>query len=153
MGDVSEYRDVLNPLLTAQRLAVLATSLEGQPYGSLVAFAVTDDLRQMLFVTRKGTYKYHTMLLNNRVAMLVDSRRNETSDFAVAHALTAIGTVRDTNGDERDLMAKVYLARHPYLADFLSMSDSSLMAVAVTEYIVAGFDSVRRIHVSAQSRS
>lgn len=30
----------------SQRFAVLATHAEGQPYTSLVAFAVTDDLRR-----------------------------------------------------------------------------------------------------------
>ena len=39
----------LKALLESQKLAVLATHREGQPYGSLVSFASTPDMKQIRF--------------------------------------------------------------------------------------------------------
>jgi heme iron utilization protein len=147
LSDISEYFGVLSPLLAIQRLAVLATSQDGQPYSSLVAFAVTDDLKQILFVTNRDTRKYRNIQQNSRVAMLVDSRKNDHADFETASAVTAIGVAREALGQERNHLSEVYLAKHPYLTDFLGMSNSALVLVAVSEYVIAGFDNAHRILV------
>ena len=51
-----------------QRHAVLATDNYGQPYTSLVAFALTGDGRGVLFATPKKTSKYKNILVNNKVS-------------------------------------------------------------------------------------
>ena len=81
MSKLSEYRDLLNPLLLSQHLAVLSTYYDGQPYSNLVAFAATNDLKHILFATSRNTRKYDNLCENKKVAMLIDSRKNETSDF------------------------------------------------------------------------
>ena len=147
MSKLSEYRDILNPLLMSQRLAVLATHYGGQPYSNLVAFAATDDLKHILFATSKNTRKYTNLRENHKVAMLVDSRKNKTSDFDTEFALTAIGLALETTGDEKHLLSKVYLAKHPYLAVFLNMPDSALIKIAVSDYILAGFNKSQRFRI------
>lgn len=148
MSKFSEYRDLLNPLLMSQRLAVLSTYYDGQPYSNLVAFAATSDLRRIIFTTSRNTRKYGNLRENKKVAMLIDSRKNETSDFDNAFALTAIGLAQETTRDERNLLSKLYLAKHPYLAEFLNMSDSALVRVAVSDYILAGFNKSQRFRIA-----
>ncbi len=147
MSKLIAHSSLLNPLLMSQYLAVLATYYDGQPYSNLVAFAVTEDLKHMLFVTSKNTRKYENIQKNKKVAMLIDSRRNETSDFKNASAITAIGVTKETKGEERNRLAETYLAKHPYLAEFLNTSDSALISIAVSDYIIAGFDKSQRIRI------
>jgi hypothetical protein len=45
-------------LFDSQSLAVLATQSNAQPYASLVAFAATEDLKQIIFLTPNTTRKY-----------------------------------------------------------------------------------------------
>jgi len=145
MSRLSRHRGQLNELLTSQQLAVLATHNEGQPYSNLVAFAATEDLRHILFVTGKHTSKFENIRKDEKVAMLIDSRNKEGCDFKDTLAVTAIGVARETLGSERVLMSRLYLAKHPHLAEFLNMADNALMIVAVADYIIASFDLSERV--------
>ena len=66
--------DRLKALLESQKLAVLATHREGQPYGSLVSFVATEDMKQILFATTRSTRKYANLTADDRVAMVIDNR-------------------------------------------------------------------------------
>jgi nitroimidazol reductase NimA-like FMN-containing flavoprotein (pyridoxamine 5'-phosphate oxidase superfamily) len=130
----------IRDLLASQRFAVLATSGETQPYGSLVAFAETGDLKRILFVTDRGTRKYTNLSGNHQVALVIDNRSNSQTDVNTAQALTAIGTAREVPSLERETMAGIYLGKHPYLAIFLAQPSNSLVEVNVRSYVIAGFD-------------
>ena len=90
--DISKVKRNLRKLLRSQPLAVLATQNQGQPYASLVAFASSDDLKSLYFATTRATRKYANLSGDSRVAMLVDNRSNNASDFSLAMAATATGT-------------------------------------------------------------
>ena len=148
MEDFSNLRALLRDLFASQRLAVLATQNAGQPYGNLVAFAETDDLRHLVFVTSRNTQKYTNVTENIKVALLVDSRKNHISDFQTAVAVTAMGTAEEITGNEREIMVKVYVNKHPHLTNFLKRPDNAVIKVRVSDYIVAGFDKAQSIHLS-----
>jgi hypothetical protein len=107
-------------------------------------------LKDLIFATSRKTRKYDNLRNNKKVALLVDSRKNETSDFDNASALTAIGLAQETAGDEREPLSRLYLAKHPSLREFLNMSDSALIKVTVSDYILAGFKKSQRFRVSDQ---
>jgi nitroimidazol reductase NimA-like FMN-containing flavoprotein (pyridoxamine 5'-phosphate oxidase superfamily) len=144
MSDPAELKSVLDPLFQVQKFAVLCTFFNGQPYSNLVAFASTNNLKQILFTTNRNTRKYNNILGNTQVAILIDNRKNEPSDFSNAFAVTAIGVAQEITGDEQKLLSKIYLAKHPSLMGFLSNPGSVLVGIAVTEYIIAGFDKSQR---------
>ena len=48
-------------LLTEQSYAVLCTQSQSQPYGSLVAFAASEDLKTLVFSTPVTTRKYRLL--------------------------------------------------------------------------------------------
>jgi len=145
MEETEELSGLIKILLTSQRFAVLATLSEGQPYSNLVAFAETDNLRSLLFVTSRKTHKYSNTLVSKKVALLIDSRTNQTSDFSSAIAITALGTIDEVAAENKDYLSEIYLYKHPELKDFLSNPSSALMKIVVNNYIVATFDSVRRL--------
>jgi general stress protein 26 len=97
-GDSSGVAEALQDLVTSQRLAVLATQSEGQPYASLVAFTPTPDLQYLLFATGRATRKYENLSAQSKVAMLVENTSNQESDFHAATAATAVGSAEDLDG-------------------------------------------------------
>ncbi len=147
MEDVSALRQQVKRLCASQRLCVLATQYDGQPYSNLVAFAETDELRSLIFVTSRNTRKYANSISNRKVAMMIDSRKNRTADLKTALAVTVIGTVEEVSGSKRDGLADTYVSRHPHLAEFVNGPDKALMKVTVTDYIIARFDRVQVIHI------
>ncbi len=136
-------------LLNIQRFAALATQGGGAPYTSLVAFAATPDLRQIVFPTRAGTQKFANLESEPRVALLVDNRSNTTGDYSNAIAVTAIGRVHIADGPGAEDGRGLLLARHPMLAEFLALADCRIAAITVSHYLlVTRFESVTRLDPS-----
>jgi uncharacterized pyridoxamine 5'-phosphate oxidase family protein len=147
MNNPSEAKELLRKVVRAQRFAVLATLSSQQPYSNLVAFAISDDLRHIVFATNRNTQKYRNILLNDRVALLIDTRSNNLSDFIEALAITALGIAGEPTGDESDKLVQSYLYRYPSLVEFLQRPDVGIISVLVTDYIIARFDSVERLRI------
>lgn len=147
MEHAGEQRKRLDDLLNTQKLGVLATQSDGQPYGSLVFFAATPDGREILFATYRATRKYANLVSNPRVAMLVDSRSNRDTDVHQAMAVTATGTVEEPNPSERDACRRIYLGKLPHLGDFVGNDACALLRLKVrTYYLVNRFQEVTEIH-------
>jgi heme iron utilization protein len=136
IDNAGKTKQILSSLLATQNLAVLSTHSDGQPYASLVAFAASEDLKHLLFVTERGSRKYANLHENPRVAMLIDNRSNRESDFIDASAATALGMARELSEIERTRWLKLYLARHPYLETFAESSACVLVQVQVDNYIL-----------------
>lgn len=144
----SELRSRLQKLFQEQRLAVLSTHNQGQPYSSLVAFSASHDLTRIYFATNRGTRKYANLQKERRVSMLVDNRSNSTADFREAMAVTVTGRARDMKESEKAILIKDYLAKHPYLDEFIASPTCAFIEVEVeTYYAVHRFQSVVELHM------
>ncbi|UCC94126.1 MAG: pyridoxamine 5'-phosphate oxidase family protein [Thermoplasmata archaeon] len=124
-------------LLESLPLAVLATSGDGKPHTSLVAFATAGGVERILIATQRSTKKFVNIKANCQVALLVDNRTNQVSDFMDATAVTAHGTAVELEGEDRSRMAEVFLAKHPHLKDFVSSPSTALVMVEVSKFDVA----------------
>ncbi len=124
-------------LLDGAPLAVLATSGDGKPHTSLVAFVTAGSLGRILFATNKATKKFSNIKDNPQVALLIDNRTNQVVDFIDAIAVTALGRAVELEGDERRDMEEVYLAKHPHLKDFVASPSTALVMVEVSKFDVA----------------
>jgi nitroimidazol reductase NimA-like FMN-containing flavoprotein (pyridoxamine 5'-phosphate oxidase superfamily) len=143
MKNPSRLNRLLRDLFSSQPLAVLATQCNGQPYGNLVAFAATEDLKVLLFATARGTRKFANITMDPRVAMVMDSRTNQKADFQKAVAVTATGIAEEVARTERDHLTKLYLLKHPHLKKFVKSPNSTLLRVKVdTYYVVKRFQNV-----------
>lgn len=137
----------LRVLFETQRLAVLATSEQGRPYTSLVAFAATPDLRALLLATERATRKYANLSAEPRVSLLVDDRAHRESDLQEAIAVTVLGRAETVGGAEREALQGVFLARHPQLKSFVRAPTCALVRVQVeVYYLVSSFQQVVEIH-------
>ncbi|MEZ4601776.1 MAG: pyridoxamine 5'-phosphate oxidase family protein [Syntrophotaleaceae bacterium] len=129
----NELQETICYLLSSQRLGVLATSQEGQPYTSLVGFAFSEDLKQLFFATKKGSRKFNNLQNDPRVSLLVDSR-NSNTDLDQIFAVSAFGNARDVTGLERQKLITSYLDRHPGLGEFVESSNCALVRIKVRRY-------------------
>ena len=134
MKEKDQIREIILELCSSQKLGVLGTHQGGQPYGSLVAFAATSDLKNFVFATTRATRKFANLRSDPRVSMLLDNRSNRVADFRKAVAATALGRAKEARGKERGNLSKIYLAKHPHLKDFVSSPTCALVKMRVEVY-------------------
>jgi nitroimidazol reductase NimA-like FMN-containing flavoprotein (pyridoxamine 5'-phosphate oxidase superfamily) len=143
-----ELEQLLHRLFSEQLLAVLGTQGRRGPYGSLVAFYATDDLKNILFATARSTRKYENLMQTPQVSMVIDSRTNKERDFQEAIAVTVTGKVKEVIGSERGGFETLYLKKHPGLLDFAQSPACALLKIEVeTYYIVRQFQQVDELRV------
>jgi nitroimidazol reductase NimA-like FMN-containing flavoprotein (pyridoxamine 5'-phosphate oxidase superfamily) len=149
MNSTAESNDILKELCTGQPLAVLATDAGSRPYASLVAVAVTPDLRQLYFATLRATRKWANLAGNHHVSLLMDNRSNQVTDFSRAAAATVIGTAEELSGAELETGLAIFLRRHPHLAEFTASPSCALFRVRIWSiYLVTRFQNVMEFHFS-----
>ena len=147
MSDERSHMEILRDLLERQLLGVLATHHDGEPYTSLVGFAVTGDLKQMLFATGKTTRKRANLVADARASMLVDNRTNRPADFAEASAATAVGVVEEVSDAGRSEFDRLFLAKHPHLEAFVRSPSCVPLRLQVSVYmVVTRFQHVIELH-------
>ncbi len=138
---------LLRRVMTTQYFAVLNTIGEGLPHSCLISFAAADDLRSLVFVTRRDTQKYKDIQENQEVSLLVDNRTNSPTDIYEATAIEVIGTAKeDTENGSR--FKAVLIDRHPQLQRFAEAADNAIILVRVREYVISGFDETKRVAMS-----
>jgi uncharacterized pyridoxamine 5'-phosphate oxidase family protein len=134
----------LNAIDKKQLHAVLATESEGQPYTSLIAFALSTDKKGILFITPQKTRKYKNILKNNRVSLLIDTRSNTGKDYMKAEAITILGnavTVR--KGRKWSELIRALIRKHPRLNAVIHSAETRLILVKITRCIhVSRFQTV-----------
>jgi nitroimidazol reductase NimA-like FMN-containing flavoprotein (pyridoxamine 5'-phosphate oxidase superfamily) len=149
MIELENHKADLISFFGSQPLAVLATHNKGQPYGSLVAFAATQDLDYLVFSTTRSTRKFANLSADPRVAMVIDNRSNHPSDLRFARAVTATGRAEEIPKDTSKDFLGVYLNKHPHLEDFVSSPSCALIKIRVeVYYLVTRFQNVVEIHLT-----
>ena len=149
MKSSKELQKQLGNLFQTQNLAALSTHNDGQPYASLVAFYAADDLKYIYFVTPETTRKYANLTADNRVAVLINSSTNRASDFHQAISVTAVGKAEIVTGSDKEIIVGKYLAKHPYLEEFVRSPSCALVRVVVNSYyLVKNFQNVMELHLS-----
>ena len=144
--------DRLQKLFRSQKLGVLATLAKKTPYTNLIAFACSDDLRQIVFATAKTTRKFENMISNSSVSFFIDNRSNKAADFRKAMGVTAVGSVRPIRKNKNSTMMKRYLQKHPQLTSFLASQSCAFLCIDVKSiYVVERFQNVIEVHLDWQT--
>jgi nitroimidazol reductase NimA-like FMN-containing flavoprotein (pyridoxamine 5'-phosphate oxidase superfamily) len=122
--------------MMAQNFGVLCTQSEGQPYGSLMCFATSDDLARVWFATERKTRKFENMHADNRVAFLVENTGNSPADTFEAVVATATGRVSELDAVEKKEALGPYLVKNPHLTEFVSLPSCAFLQLTVEAYQV-----------------
>jgi uncharacterized pyridoxamine 5'-phosphate oxidase family protein len=142
-GDI---RKKIRDLFKTQKLGILATLGKAFPYQNIVAFAATDDLKNIIFTTKRMTSKYKNLKNSSKVSMFIDDRSNRENDFYDALGLTAVGNANELSGPQREKAMSKFIKRHPCLEEFVSTPNSAIFIVRVRVYfLVMNFQEVIEI--------
>lgn len=136
MEELKNIRVILAGLLRTQKLAVLSTvSSDGSAYSNLVSFAAPRP-ESLFFATTRATRKYANLMKNAQVALLIDNRRNVEADFHEAVSATALGRAVELGDEDRKAGLVTFLARFPFLAEFVHSPSCALFRMDVERFIV-----------------
>lgn len=131
--DVQERLSALN---RTQLHAVLATVSDGQPFTSMIAYALTSDKKGIVFATPKKTRKYKNILKNNNVSILIDTRTNTDKDYMSAESLTVLGQAIPLRRGKRWLeLAGILIKKHPAIRTFINSPETVLIFLKITRCI------------------
>lgn len=135
-------------LFESQRLAVLATHKNNQPYASLVAFAASSDLEYLYFLTPNTTRKYENLAANPKVSILVNNSRNKADDIYKAVSVTGTGVAEVVEKTDNKDALDIYLNKHPHLKEFSSAPTSAFIRIVMKRYFMVNrFQNVVEVKV------
>lgn len=125
----------IGALVRGQPFAVLCTQGSGQPYGSVVAYAINEALDSAVFATGRATRKYNLLTACDRVALVIDSRSVYPDRLMKVEAITATGHAVELSGDDRGPWATRLVACHPQLRSFVESPSTALFRIDITRYL------------------
>jgi general stress protein 26 len=135
-----EIFEKLKKLIESQKYGVLATNKDNTPYTNIIAYSSSEGLGNIYFATKKETTKFLNLLNNPCVSILIDDRKNLSSDLRNAQAVSAEAEVKEINKEKEELK-EYFLKKHPELGGFLNEPDCQLLELEVKKYYyVDNFD-------------
>jgi len=143
--DAIPVRQRIGCLLQAEPFAVLCTQGQGQPYGSLVAYAFSDDLQYAVFATSKATRKYRLLTECSHVALVIDSRSRYGDELMKIEAITATGKAEELPEGDQEPWRPLLIKRHPYIETFIQSGTTALFRIKIFRYLhVSRFQEVHQ---------
>jgi hypothetical protein len=125
----------IRQVVEGEPYAILSTQGDGQPYASIVAFAMTEDFRTAVFATPIATRKYRLLKSCDRVALLIDNRCKHPDNMMQIEAITATGrAVRVERCEDFDRWSGILVQRHPHLAAFVVSPSVALFRIAIVRF-------------------
>lgn len=129
-------RQKIQRLVEEQPYAVLCVQGGGQPYGALVAFALSTDLQHAVFATPVATRKYRLLSECDHVAMVIDNRPNKGEELMEIEAVTATGRARMVpGGTEFERWSDLLVTRHPHLKSFVNAETCALFRIDIIRFL------------------
>jgi nitroimidazol reductase NimA-like FMN-containing flavoprotein (pyridoxamine 5'-phosphate oxidase superfamily) len=123
-------RDDIQKIILENKVCVMATVSGGTPHCSLMSYATDKDCREIYMATLKDTKKYHNLVANPSVSLLIDTRN---SDKNKTRALTVTGVFQDVDNEQRATAIRdALLAKHPELKDFFNNPAIRMVVIKAT---------------------
>jgi nitroimidazol reductase NimA-like FMN-containing flavoprotein (pyridoxamine 5'-phosphate oxidase superfamily) len=129
--------DNIHALMTGQSYCVLCTQGSGQPYGSVIAYAVNSQLNAVVFVTPIATHKYRLLTECDQVALVIDNRAaDHTTDDSGIDALTATGrAIRLSKEEEIETCKQDLIQKHPHMHEFIDSPNNAYFRIQIQRYV------------------
>ncbi|MDZ4724182.1 MAG: pyridoxamine 5'-phosphate oxidase family protein [candidate division Zixibacteria bacterium] len=134
----------IHRLIEDQLYGVLCTQSDGQPYGSMVAFAFSEDLKHVVFGTPRATKKYQILAACRNVALVVNNMSRHSNDLMKVEAFTATGRASEiTQTGIPSQWVQSLLKRHPNLEAFVLSSSTAIFEISIARFfLVRSFQKV-----------
>lgn len=143
MSNRKSIKKYVEEALQSNQLAVLATVGDDQPHASLIAITPFNGYRQLIFATYRNTRKYRNLLLNGKVAILIEGANEGKSGIQNGFVITAYGLAEEISFEGNNTALQAHLHKYPELLSFTEAADCVLIKVNVDNYqVVQGIDNV-----------
>jgi nitroimidazol reductase NimA-like FMN-containing flavoprotein (pyridoxamine 5'-phosphate oxidase superfamily) len=124
-------RGDIKKMISENKVCVMATVAGGAPHCSLMSYATDNECREIYMATLKDTKKYHNLIANPAVSLLIDTR--DTDPKGKTRALTVTGVVQAVENDKKIAeIRKILLKKHPDLKDFFISPDAKIVVIKAT---------------------
>lgn len=124
-------RSDIRKMIAENKVCVLATVAKGEPHCSLMSYATDDECREIYMATLQDTKKYHNLVANPSVSLLIDTR--DASPRGKTRALTVTGVYEDVVNDQRTKEIRdALILKHPDLKDFFNNPAARIVVVRAT---------------------
>jgi heme iron utilization protein len=119
----------IKDLISMQKVFVLCTQDDGSPYGSLIAYAFTEDLKKFYFSTSRNSRKFQYLIKNPRAAFVIDNRCDAGADLLKTKLLTVTAASKEVDVQEEEYITaeKMLRKRHPALSVFLDEPSTAII--------------------------
>jgi nitroimidazol reductase NimA-like FMN-containing flavoprotein (pyridoxamine 5'-phosphate oxidase superfamily) len=130
-------RDRAKAFLKEKDMCVLATTREGRPHCSLMAYIADEEAEWIYMVTHRATTKYKNLLSNEQVSLLVDNRcEGLPSERGKIQALTVHGTFNLVEDEEkRTKILEQFLTKHPHMKQFVDHPEAAIISVRAQSFL------------------
>lgn len=131
----SKSIESIRRMLNNESFGVLATKGESECYTSLISFAISDDLKTMVFATPIETKKFEMIIKNKDVSILIDNRSNNQNSINDIAAITSLGKAKVLKEKkEVEEWSKFLIDKHSYLDDFINAETTAIILVEISTY-------------------
>ena len=132
-----DIKGKISKLVFNQPFAVLSTQGHGQPYASIISFACSSDLKNIVFSTPFNTRKYGLLSESNKVALFIDNRSSVPPGLSKVSGVTITGKSKILNNSpEFEKWADLLIDKHPNLDLFAKSPSNALILVEVYRYFL-----------------
>lgn len=134
--NVIELQDDIRKLCESELFGVLATQGKGITHASLISFAISNDLKYIVFATPINTGKFNLIAAEENISVLVDDRSSHKDSINEISALTIIGKGKILS-DENEIFkwASLLTEKHPNLNTFVKASSTAIILVEAVRYL------------------
>lgn len=128
--------EFIKNVIKSQEMCVLATSAEGLPHTSLMAYVADVEVQHMYMITHRNTKKFENLEINPLVSLLIDTRSVETGESREKIvALTVSGECFLVEEDGEILGIKeAFCNRHKHLEQFANYDDAAVFKVQIKSF-------------------
>lgn len=148
--DRQQIIETISLLFESQKVGVLSTQKDRQPYASLIAFSVSDDLENLYFLTPDTTRKYDYLVSNPQVAILVNDSKNRADDIYNCVSVTGTGVAVVLQKAAAKKQLHSFLEKHPHLKSFSDALDTAFICIQMKQYVMVNqFQNVVSIDIGS----
>jgi nitroimidazol reductase NimA-like FMN-containing flavoprotein (pyridoxamine 5'-phosphate oxidase superfamily) len=137
-GNMPTMLEKMKAMVRDNDICVLATTSEGKPHCSLMAYVPDEGCREIYMVSHRDTRKFRNLLENPAISLLIDTRESRSDrNRTEAKALTVSGVFEEIEDPERLRHVRTeLLGRHPHLDNFMSHPDAVILCIRVSSFLL-----------------
>lgn len=124
-------------LLRSNNILVLATQSDTGPYTSLMAYACSENGREIYMLSSRNSQKWKNLQTYPKVSLLVDDRDGKLDKKRQKiKALSVSGSFSQVTESEKDPILELIAAQSPFTSSNFSGPDYSVIKIKVESFLL-----------------